>query len=285
MPKKSQRKVGRPPKVNKRGPGRPKRRPQSASELRERTLRNIKAASDRKTEEALALIPPPPPLPSVEEVADEVNAITLKHKYTKEEMLELKEKVSILYETYVTQRVNEDYDINREQAILERQRLYSNPSEAHSPSTITEAEWNELHGRRPDGKLKPGPKPKRKKLFYELLPGERGLAEEPMPPVDIDAMEKENRSAVNRASPRRALRRAAVSQRQARFTHKHTTETLTKTSSHSGTEGRYKVLGNGDTRNQLNNISQLQYFLKKLAVNKSNWIARSFTNRKTNGTQ
>ena len=56
---------------------------------------------------------------------------------------------------------------------------------------MTEEEWNAAHGLRFDGSKKRGPKPKRKKFFYEIEPGERGLAEHPSEAIDLDTMEQE----------------------------------------------------------------------------------------------
>ena len=86
---KSKRSVGRPKKVDKRGPGRPRRKPQSAEELRLKAQQNI-----RERAEARSGIPGL----DVDEFCHRVGSITGKHKFSREEMDEIRMRVDLLYQ-------------------------------------------------------------------------------------------------------------------------------------------------------------------------------------------
>ena len=104
-------KRGRPHKEQKRKAGRPRRQPKSGEQLREEARARLQAAAERRKAEEPTEIQT---LPSIEEVAGEVSAITLKHKYTKKEMLELREKVSLLYQDYLDREAADEWEANKQ---------------------------------------------------------------------------------------------------------------------------------------------------------------------------
>ena len=58
-------------------------------------------------------------------------------------------------------------------------------------SMMSLEDWYREHGLRKDGKgRKPGPKPKKKKMVWQLEPGERGNGTEPAEPIDIEGSRK-----------------------------------------------------------------------------------------------
>jgi len=93
-------------KGQKRKVGRPRRQPKSGEQLRKEACAGLKASAERRRAQVRTEILM---LPSIEEVAEEVSAITLKHKYTKEEMLELREKVSVLYQDYLNKQAADEW--------------------------------------------------------------------------------------------------------------------------------------------------------------------------------
>lgn len=180
-------KRGRPHKERKRKAGRPRRQPKSGEQLREEARARLQAAAARRKAEEPTEIQA---MPSIEEVAEEVSAITLKHKYTKEEMVELREKVSLLYQDYLDRQAADEWEANKQANEKAREAAIENSIKSGATNCMTEEEWNAAHGLRFDGSKKRGPKPKRKKFFYEIEPGERGLAEHPSEAVDLDTMER-----------------------------------------------------------------------------------------------
>ena len=157
--------------VNKRG--RPKAQPQSPYQLKQLALEGMKRTQERQLGRAEM---------DITEVCEEVDALTLKHKYTREEMDLLRRKVDLLYHEYVIDQWQED----KEQMSPYATALFALAIE-NSPETSTksmsEAEWNQMHGLRKDGKgLKPGPSKRKPKSVFdvELVPGE---------PIDFEELE------------------------------------------------------------------------------------------------
>ncbi len=115
-------------------------------------------------------------------VCEEVDAITLKHKYTREEMDLLRRKVDLLYHEFVFDKSQED----EEQSSPYAEALFAIAIEnqTQTPSKqMSEAEWNRMHGLRKDGKgLKPVPSKRKPKSVFdvELVPGE---------PIDFEELE------------------------------------------------------------------------------------------------
>jgi hypothetical protein len=161
--------------------GRPRKGPLNLIEERAKVKASIRSAAKRRlgVEDI-----------DIDEMRDEIYTITGKHKYTKQEMDDLRERMDLLYQEFVTE-VHEREAIESQEL---HERLRAEAFELEQPrqtKAITPEEWNVLHGLRPDGKKKPGPKPKKKKMVHELAPGECGTAEHPSEPIDVDALEAE----------------------------------------------------------------------------------------------
>nr|WP_272152522.1 hypothetical protein [Synechococcus sp. AH-551-B05] len=118
----------------------------------------------------------------ITEVCEQVDALTIKHKYTKEEMDSLRRKVDLLYHEFVLDKWQED----EEQSSPYAEALFALAIEKQgetSAKPMSEAEWNQMHGLRKNGKgLKPGPSKRKPKSVFdvELVPGE---------PVDFEELE------------------------------------------------------------------------------------------------
>ena len=181
----AKRKRGRPPKTKRPGPGRPKRRPESGQSLRAKAAAAVESSQARRnTEDA-----PAPVL--IEDVVEEVCAITTKHRYTADEIKELRAKVEMLYQEHLTRQATEKYEANKEQREEERLAAIEKGFKKNSTDCMSPEEWNLLHGKRFDGTKKRGPKPKPKMKFYEVTPGKWGTANEKHPSVNIDELERE----------------------------------------------------------------------------------------------
>ena len=83
--------------VNKRG--RPKAQPQSPYQLKQLALEGMKRTQERQLGRAEM---------DITEVCEEVDALTLKHKYTREEMDLLRRKVDLLYHEFILDKWQED---------------------------------------------------------------------------------------------------------------------------------------------------------------------------------
>ncbi len=153
--------------------GRPKRKPQAPAELRQQARESMRRTQERQLGRADM---------DITQVCEEVDAITLKHKYTKEEMDSLRRKVDLLYHEYVLDQWQED----EEQMSPYAEALFALATENQAETSskqMSEAEWNQMHGLRKDGKgLKPGPSKRKPKSVFdvELVPGE---------PIDFEELE------------------------------------------------------------------------------------------------
>ena len=153
--------------------GRPKTQPKSPHQLKQLALEGMKRTQERQLGRADI---------NITEICGEVDAITLKHRYTREEMDTLRRKVDLLYHEFVLDKWQED----EEQLSPYAEALFALAIE-NSPETSTkpmsEDEWNEMHGLRKNGKgLKPGPSKRKPKSVFdvELVPGE---------PIDFEELE------------------------------------------------------------------------------------------------
>ena len=172
-------------KQKRRGRGRPKKGLIDLAAARSvvaETLR--KRQAERDAESALAL-------PTAADVIEEASLVTRKHRYTKEEMEDLRMKLDYVYQKYLEETWEAEAEANRElnQKLYEK-ALNSPPSPAQK-KLMTEEEWHLAHGLRADGSKRRGPAPKPKKNVWDLSPGEAGKAEHPSEPVDLDAVEAE----------------------------------------------------------------------------------------------
>ena len=153
--------------------GRPRRQPKSAHELQQQARENIRRTQERQLGREVM---------DVGEICEKVDEITLKHKYTKEEMDLLRRKVDLLYHEYVLDRwQNEEQQMSRYAESLFALAL---EDENKTPcKQMSEADWSRMHGLRKDGKgLKPGPSKRKPKSVFdmELVPGE---------PIDFEELE------------------------------------------------------------------------------------------------
>jgi len=170
----------------KRGPGRPKSTPVSGNELRRKALAGIEAMAKKRAQEAEVIIPEP----DIDEVIERASAVTRKHKYTKEEMEDLREKLDFIYQKYLEEQWQAEADNDRElNKKLHEISLQGEAVPAYQP--MSEEDWNINHGFRADGSRKRGPTPKKKKTIWEIEPGEKGTAMKPSEPMDLDALEAE----------------------------------------------------------------------------------------------
>lgn len=153
--------------------GRPRRQPQSPQQLRQLARESIRRTQERQLGRASL---------DVKEVCETVDDITLKHKYTREEMDLLRRQVDLLYHEYVLDKWQEEAE-HMEPHSNALQALAIDYGERSTSKQMTEAEWRELHGLRKDGKgLKPGPSKRKPKSAFdmELVPGE---------PIDFEELE------------------------------------------------------------------------------------------------
>ena len=157
----------------KRSVGRPRRQPKSAHELQQQARENIRRTQERQLGREVM---------DVKEICEKVDEITLKHKYTKEEMDLLRRKVDLLYHEFVLDKWQEDEKHMSPYAEALFALAIENQTETPSKQ-MSEEEWNRMHGLRKDGKgLKPGPSKRKPKSVFdiELVPGE---------PIDYEELE------------------------------------------------------------------------------------------------
>ena len=165
---------------NKRG--RPKKQKIfSAAELRQQAEEFRKASQARR----LGIVDI-----DVEELCDDVMKVTGKHKFTRQEMDEMREKVDFIYQRYLDDKWEAEaraMDPYREAL----RNIELNSSSSPHVKTMTAEEWHQQHGLRYDGSKKRGPAPKPKRTVWDLSPGEKGMGEGPSEPVDFETTEKE----------------------------------------------------------------------------------------------
>ena len=153
--------------------GRPKTLPKSPLELQQQARDSMKRTQERQLGRDGM---------DIANVCEQVDAITLKHKYTREEMDSLRRKVDLLYHEFVLDKWQED----EEQSSPHAEALFALAIEKQgqtSTKSMSEEEWNRMHGLRKDGKgLKPGPSKRKPKSVFdvELVPGE---------PIDFEELE------------------------------------------------------------------------------------------------
>ena len=180
----AKRKPGRPPKSQKRGPGRPKKLPKSGDELRTEAQAQVRAAAERRL--GIHDI-------DVDEFVHATSAITGKHKFTRQEMDEIRERLDLLYQKFVTDKQEAEAEANA--PFIDAARKAAVLKDVGTTSKqMSKEEWAKEHGLRSNLKhLKPGPPKKKKKTVWDLAPGERGTASSPAaaPSFDIDAAEAE----------------------------------------------------------------------------------------------
>ena len=153
--------------------GRPKRKPQSPAELRQQARESMRRTQERQLgRDAM----------DITEVCEQVDDITLKHKYTKEEMDSLRRKVDLLYHEFVLDRWQEEEEQMSPHVDALCALAIENQTDTSSKQ-MSEEEWNRMHGLRKNGKgLKPGPSKRKPKSVFDvdLVPGE---------PIDFEELE------------------------------------------------------------------------------------------------
>lgn len=170
MATKQKRKRGRPPK----------RRIFSAEELRATSREYIQKSSERRL--GIKEL-------DVEEFCDDVMKVTGKHKFTRAEMDEMREKVDFLYRKYLDEKWEQE--AQHLEPYKEALKAIHLAAADEDTKFMTPEEWHLAHGLRADGSRKRGPAPKKKKTVWDLSPGEKGTAEKPGEPIDITSMEQE----------------------------------------------------------------------------------------------
>ena len=153
--------------------GRPKSQPKMPAELQRQALESMRRTQARQLGRDEM---------NITEVCQQVDGITLKHKYTREEMDSLRRKVDLLYHEFVLDKWQEDEEQMSPYAEALFALAIENQTETPSKQ-MSEEEWNRMHGLRKDGKgLKPGPSKRKPKSVFdvELVPGE---------PIDFEELE------------------------------------------------------------------------------------------------
>ena len=178
------RKPGRPPKSTKRGPGRPKKLPKSGDELRAQAQANVRAAAERRL--GIHDI-------DVDEFVHSISDITGKHKFTREEMDKIRERLDLLYQKFVTDKQEAEAEANAP-FINAARKAAALKDVGTITKQMSKEDWTKEHGLRSNLKhRKPGPPKKKKKTIWDIAPGEKGTASSPdeAPEFDIEAAEAE----------------------------------------------------------------------------------------------
>ena len=164
----------------KRGRGRPKLQPVSAEELRMQALAGIKQTADLRLKRGEIDVPT---------FVEEVEAVTGKHKFTRKEMDEMREKVDLIYNEYINQQWEEEEQYRA--PFIDTLRAAAIESGVPATGMMNREEWYLAHGLRKDGTKRRGPAPKKKKTVFDLSPGDKGTGDRPSEPMDLDAMERQ----------------------------------------------------------------------------------------------
>ena len=153
--------------------GRPKSQPKMPAELQRQARESMRRTQERQLGRDEM---------DITAVCEQVDGITLKHKFTREEMDALRRKVDLLYHEFILDKWQQD----EEQLSPYAEALFAlaieNQTETSSKQ-MSEVEWNQMHGLRKNGKgLKPGPSKRKPKSVFdvELVPGE---------PIDFEELE------------------------------------------------------------------------------------------------
>ena len=166
--------------AKRRGRGRPKLQPLSAQELRMKAVAGIKRTADHQLNrgeiEVLTFV-------------EEIQSVTGKHKFTRKEMDEMRQKVDLIYHEYIKQQWEDEEQYRA--PFIDTLRSAALESDKAPVRMMTKEEWYLAHGLRKDGTKRRGPAPKKKKAVWDLSPGDRGTADRPSEPVDLDEMERQ----------------------------------------------------------------------------------------------
>ena len=164
----------------KRGRGRPKLQPVSAEELRMQALAGIKQTADLRLKRGEIDVPT---------FVEEIEAVTGKHKFTRKEMDEMREKVDLIYNEYIKEEWEEEEQYRA--PFIDTLRAAAIEGGIASTGMMNREEWYLAHGVRKEGTKRRGPAPNKKKTVWDLTPGDKGTADRPSEPIDVDAMERQ----------------------------------------------------------------------------------------------
>ena len=168
------------PKEIKQGRGRPKLQPLSAEELRMKALAGIKQSADLRLNRGEIDVPT---------FVEEVEAVTGKHKFTRKEMDKMREKVDLIYNEYIKQKWEEEEQYRA--PFIDTLRAAAIESSVPATGMTNREEWYLAHGLRKDGTKRRGPAAKKKKTVWDLTPGDKGTADQPSEPMDLDELERQ----------------------------------------------------------------------------------------------
>ncbi len=146
----------------------------SPQELRAKARENIQRCSERR--HGIASL-------DVEDFCDETLNITRKHKFSKEELNDIRCKVDTLYKKFVEDKHEREAEY-REPFLEALKGIDIQLSDGADSKMMTREEYYAELGLRPDGKQKPGPKKAKPKTIFdvELEAGE---------PIDADEIERQ----------------------------------------------------------------------------------------------
>ena len=120
---------------------------------------------------------------------EEIESVTGKHKFTRKEMDEMRQKVDLIYNEYIKQQWEDEEQYRA--PFIDTLRSAALESDKAPVGMMTKEEWYLAHGLRKDGTKRRGPAPKKKKAVWDLSPGDRGTADRPSELVDLDEMERQ----------------------------------------------------------------------------------------------
>ena len=120
---------------------------------------------------------------------EEIQSVTGKHKFTRKEMDEMRQKVDLIYNEYIKQQWEDEEQYRA--PFIDTLRSAALESDKAPVGMMTKEEWYLAHGLRKDGTKRRGPAPKKKKAVWDLSPGDRGTADRPSELVDLDEMERQ----------------------------------------------------------------------------------------------
>ena len=154
----------------------------SADELKEKSKKLIrKTAEHRLGFDEL----------DVEDFIKDMGKVTRNHKFSEAEFLRMRQKLDLLYQTYITDKQIEEAKENELHIGGRLEEALADPNAKPKKGFMSQEQWYREHGLRKDGQKKRGPKPKPKKTIYDIPAGERGTASEKVESADLDAIEQE----------------------------------------------------------------------------------------------
>ena len=127
----------------------------------------------------------------VEDFIKDMGKVTRIHKFSEAEFLRMRQKLDLLYQTYITDNQIEEAKQNELHIGGRLEEALADPNATPKTGFMSQEQWYREHGLRKDGQKKRGPKPRPKKTIYDIPAGERGTALEKVESADLDAIEQE----------------------------------------------------------------------------------------------